>query len=99
MLCKLPDEEFKDGVTAIWFDDEMKLHCNWGPAIIHTNGWVFWYLHGKEVTFEEWLSASEHANQINPRHFDQFHERDVRLGVDLIKEELLKAKVVQQKQH
>jgi hypothetical protein len=52
-----------DGSKFWYFED--KLHRTDGPAIIYSDGSVCWYLHGKPLTYEEYLAAVSVVSSIS----------------------------------
>lgn len=84
--CKFFEGHPRASHTIIWFDKNGDLHGNWGPAFIHSNGWVVWYLHGDEVPFEEWYENTPHVQHLGSGYFgDLYLPKDVRYAVNFVK--------------
>ena len=52
----------KIGLTTIKANG--KSHCTFGPAVIGTNGFNTWYLHGKALTEQEFVQVTK-PNGVN----------------------------------
>jgi hypothetical protein len=48
--------------SCYWFDD-LELHRNDGPAVEHVSGVKLFYLHGRELSIEEWLKRTDVAKE------------------------------------
>jgi hypothetical protein len=41
-----------------WYNKQGSRHCDYGPAILHSSGRVFWILHGISYEFDDWLKLT-----------------------------------------
>jgi len=56
-----PSIESPDG-SLYWVDGD-KLHRTDGPAVEHANGTTIFYLHNREMTFEQWMKHTTASNE------------------------------------
>jgi hypothetical protein len=71
-------------------DDELRLHCETGPAIMYPDGWGLWCWHGTVIP-QEWVESKESLNLQTALTWENIEQRRAAceiLGWNLILDQL-----------
>jgi hypothetical protein len=58
-----PDGSWLHTGTISWFNEYGDYHNVTGPACIESNGDTYWRIHGKTLSFDEWLKLSTKSDE------------------------------------
>jgi hypothetical protein len=59
-----PDGSYLDNEgDIIWYNEEGAWHNDDGPAIIKSDGQLWWYLNDKEYVFKKWLALTQASDE------------------------------------